>query len=94
MASRSRSDAIVAIGAAASAAGILRREFSARIISRFASAALRRGMHSGSRAWLYAGAAASGLKLLQSVAGRKEDVLAIRLRPGETIEIREVRRAK
>jgi hypothetical protein len=94
MAGRSRSDALVAVGAAASAARVLRRGFSARIISRFASSALRRGMHSGSRAWLYAGAAASGLKLLQSVAGRKEDVLSIKLRPGESFEIREIRRAK
>ncbi|MFI5053286.1 MAG: hypothetical protein ACHQDE_02900 [Acidimicrobiia bacterium] len=89
-----RSDALVAVGAAASAARVLRRGFSARIISRFASSALRRGMHSGSRGWLYAGAAASGLKLLQSVVGRKEDVFSIRLRPGEAIEVREIRRAR
>jgi hypothetical protein len=91
MAGRSRSDAIVAVGAAASAARVLRKDFSARIIARFASTALRRGMHSGSKAWLYAGAAASGLKLLQSFVGRKEDVLSIRLRPGESLEIREIR---
>jgi hypothetical protein len=94
MAGRGRGDAIVIAGAAASAARVLRKDFSARVIARFASTALRRGMHSGSRGWLYAGAAASGLKLLQSVAGRKEDVFSIKLRPGEALEIREFRRAK
>jgi hypothetical protein len=91
---RGRSEAIVAVGAAASAARVLRKDFSARLIARFASTALRRGMHSGSRGWLYVGAAASGLKLLQSVAGRKEEVLAIKLHPGEALEIREHRRVK
>jgi hypothetical protein len=94
MASRNRSDIIVAAGAAVAAGRVLRKDFSARIIARFASTALRRGMHSGSKAWLYAGAAASGLKLLQSVAGRKEEVVSIKLRPGESFEIREIRRAK
>jgi hypothetical protein len=94
VAARSKGDAIVAIGAAASAARVLRKDFSARFIARFASTALRRGMHSGSKAWLYAGAAASGLKLLHSVTGRKEDVLSIRLRPGESFEIREIPRRK
>jgi hypothetical protein len=94
MATRNRSDIIVAAGAAVAAGRVLRKDFSARIIARFASTALRRGMHSGSKAWLYAGAAASGLKLLQSVAGRKEEVVSIKLRPGESFEIREIRRAK
>jgi hypothetical protein len=94
MAGRSRGDALVAVGAAASAARVLRKDFSSRIISRFASIALRRGMHSGSKGWLYVGAAASGLKLLQSVVGRKADVFSIKLRPGEALEIREIRRAK
>jgi hypothetical protein len=94
MASRNRSDIIVAAGAAVAAGRVLRKDFSARIIARFASTALRRGMHSGSKAWLYAGAAASGLKLLQSVAGRKEEVLSVKLRPGESFEIREIRRGK
>jgi hypothetical protein len=89
-----RRDAIVVAGAAASAARVLRKDFSARIIAGFASTALRRGMHSGSRGWLYAGAAASGLRLLQSVAGRKEDVLSIKLHPGETLQIREIPRSK
>jgi hypothetical protein len=89
-----RRDAIVVAGAAASAARVLRKDFSARVIARFASTALRRGMHSGSRGWLYAGAAASGFRFLQSVAGRKEEVLSIKLRPGETLQIREIRRTK
>jgi hypothetical protein len=94
MAGRNRGDAIVAVGAAVAAGRVLRKDYSARIIARFASTALRRGMHSGSKGWLYVGAAASGLKLLQSVAGRKEDVFSIKLRPGEALEIRESRRAK
>jgi hypothetical protein len=94
MAGRRTSDAFVAAGAAASAARVLRRGYTARVISRFASSALRRGMRSGSRGWLYAGAAASALRLLHSVVGRKEDVLSIKLRPGEALEIREFRRAE
>jgi hypothetical protein len=51
-------------------------------------------MHSGSKAWIYAGAAASGLRLLHSVAGRKEEVTRIKLRKGERLEIRETTRRK
>jgi len=94
MAGRSRSDAIVAVGAAASTARVLGKDYSATIIARVASTALRRGMRSGSKGWLYVGAAATGLRLLQSVVGRKEDVLALKLQPGEAIEIREIRRAR
>jgi len=89
-----RSDAIIVAGAAASAARVLRKDFSSQVIARFASTALRRGMRSGSRGWLYAGAAASGLRLLHKYAGRTEEVFSIRLRPGEALEIREIRRAK
>ena len=56
--------------------------------------ALRRGMHSGSKAWLYAGAAASGFKLLHSVAGRKPEVTRIKLHKGESLQITEIRRGK
>jgi len=90
----SRSDAIIVAGAAASAARVLRKDFSSQVVARFASTALRRGMRSGSRGWLYAGAAASGLRMLHKYAGRKEDVLSIRLRPGEALQIREIRRSK
>jgi hypothetical protein len=89
-----RSDAIVAIGAAASAARVLRKDFTSKITARVGSAALRRGMHSGNRGWFYLAAAATGMRVLHKYAGRKEDVLSIKLRPGESLMIREIRRAK
>ena len=89
-----RREALIAVGAAASAARVLRKDFSSRIIARVASTSLRRGIHSGSRGWLYVAAAASGLRILHKYVGRKEDVLSIRLRPGESFEIREIPRGK
>jgi hypothetical protein len=89
-----RSDAFIAVGAAASAARVIRKDFSARIISRVGSTALRRGMHSGNRGWFYVAAAASGLRMLHKYTGRTEDILSIKLRPGESFEIREIPRRK
>jgi hypothetical protein len=89
-----RSDAFIAVGAAASAARVIRKDFSSRIISRVGSTALRKGMHSGNRAWFYVAAAATGARLLHKYAGRTEDILTIKLRPGESLQISEVRRAK
>jgi hypothetical protein len=40
-------------------------------------------MHGGSRGWLYVAAGAQALRLLHSVAGRKEEVLTLKLRPGD-----------
>ena len=91
---RSKSDALIAVGAAASAAQIFKRGFTARFAQAVSRMALRRGMHSGSKAWLYAGAAASGFKLLHSVAGRKPEVTRIKLRKGESLQITEIRRSK
>jgi hypothetical protein len=91
---RSKTDAALAVGAAISAAEIFKKGFTARFASAFSRMALRRGMHSGSKAWLYAGAAASGFKLLHSVAGRKPEVTRIKLRKGESLQITEIRRAK
>lgn len=89
-----RSDALVAIGAAASAARVVRKDFTSRITSQVGSAALRRGMHSGNRGWFYLAAAATGMRLLHKYTGRKAEVLSITLRPGEALQIREIRRAK
>ncbi len=89
-----RRDTLVTLGAAASAASVLRKGWSARLIARFATTALRRGMHSGSRGWLYAGAAASGLRVLHMAVGRREDILRIKLKPGQGLEIREIARTK
>jgi hypothetical protein len=91
---RRNSDAVVALGAAASAASVLRKGWTARFISKFATTAIRRGMHSGSRAWLYAGAAASGLRVLHMVAGKREEILRVKLKPGQALEIREIVRTK
>jgi hypothetical protein len=89
-----RSDALIAVGAAASAARVLRKDYASRLTARISSAALRRGMHSGNRAWFYVAAGATGLRLLHKYTGRKEDVFAIKLRPGDAIQIREIPRAK
>ena len=84
----------MAVGAVASAARVVRKDFSARITSRVGSTALRRGMHSGTRAWFYVAAAATGLRVLHKYTGRTEDILSIKLRPGESFEIREIPRRK
>jgi hypothetical protein len=89
-----RSDAFIAAGAAASAARVIRKDFTSRITARIGSTALRKGMHSGNRAWFYVAAAATGMRLLHKYAGRTEDVLTIKLRPGERLEFREIPRAK
>lgn len=89
-----RGDAFIAIGAAASAARVLRKDFTSRVTARVGSAALRRGMHSGNRAWFYVAAGATGLRLAHKYLGRKEEVFSIRLRPGESVQIRESVRPK
>jgi hypothetical protein len=89
-----RSDAFVAVGAAASAARVIRKDVSARVIARVGSTALRKGMRSGNRAWFYVAAGATGLRLFHKYVGRTEDVLSIKLRPGESLQIREIRRGK
>jgi hypothetical protein len=87
---RSRSDAIVVAGAAASAARVLRKDVASRVMVKVASVSLRRGMRSGRRGWLYVAAAATGLRMAHKYLGRKEEVLSIRLRPGESLSIREI----
>jgi hypothetical protein len=89
-----RRDALIAVGAAASAARVLRKDFTSRLTARIGSTALRRGMRSGNRAWFYVAAGATGVRLLHKYTGRKEETFAIKLRPGDTIQIREIPRAK
>jgi len=91
---RRRSDALVVFGAAASAGRVLRKDFSAQIMARISSTALRRGMRSGSKGWLYLAAGFQGMRMLQKVAGRKEEVFRLKLERGEAVEIRELRRVK
>lgn len=89
-----RRDTLVAVGAAASAARLIRRDLTSRITARIGSSALRRGMRSGNRAWFYVAAGATGVRLAHRYLGRKEETLAIRLRPGDAIQIREIARTK
>jgi hypothetical protein len=89
-----RSDAFIAVGAAASAARVIRKDVSSRMISRIGSTALRRGMHSRNAAWFYVAAAATGARLLHKYTGRTEEILTIKLKPGQSLEIRESRRDK
>jgi hypothetical protein len=89
-----KSDAFIAVGAAASAARVIRKDFTSRVVARVGSTALRKGMHSGNRAWFYVAAGATGLRLLHKYAGRTEDILTLKLKPGDRIEIREIRRTK
>jgi hypothetical protein len=89
-----RSDAFIAVGAAAEAARVLRKGVSARVIARVGSTALRRGMHSGNRGYFYIAAAATGLRVLHKYTGRTEDILTLKLRPGQSFEIREIPRGK
>jgi hypothetical protein len=87
-------DYLIAAGAAAEAARVFRRGWAARISGRIASTALRRGMRSGSRGWLYVAAAAQGLRMLQRFTAPKPDVFRLRLHPGDAVEIREIPRSK
>ena len=89
-----KSDAFIAVGAVASAARVVRKDFTSRVIARVGSTALRKGMHSRNRAWFYVAAGATGLRLAHKYLGRKEDVFSIKLRPGESVSIREIVRTK
>jgi hypothetical protein len=83
----SRTEALVVAGAAATGARLLRRDVSAQIVARIARTALRRGVRQGSRPWLYVAAGATALQLLQRVTSPKPEVLSLKLRPGQALEI-------
>jgi hypothetical protein len=91
---RSRRDYFIVAGAAIEAAHLIRRDFINRITSRVTQVSLRRGMRSGRRGWLYIAFAAQGLRILQRVGARKPEVFQIKLLPGQSVEIREIPRAK
>jgi hypothetical protein len=91
---RSKRDYLIAAGAAAEAAHVLRRRWTAGFTGRVASFSLRRGMRSGNRGWLYVAAVAQGLRLLQRIVTPKPEVFLVKLRPGEGVEIREIPRAE
>jgi len=83
-----RRDAVFLAGAALTAARVARRGWSAKLVSRVASTALNRGMRSGSRGWLYVGACASALQIVQRFVEPREETFKIKLEPGDAIEIR------
>ena len=89
-----RKDTLVALGAAAAAARLVRKDLVSKATAAVGAAALRRGMHSGNRGWYYIAAGATGLRLAQRYLGRKQDVLTLKLRPGESLQIREIIRTK
>jgi hypothetical protein len=89
-----RSDAFIAVGAVASAARVVRKDFTSRVIATVGSTALRKGMHSRNRAWFYVAAGATGFRLLHKYVGRTEDTFTLKLKPGERLEVREIRRPK
>jgi hypothetical protein len=91
---RSGRDYLIAAGAAAEAARIFRRGYWHRITGQVASQALRRGMRSGSRGWLYVAAGAQGVRILQRVLAPKPEVFHLKLKPGDAFSIREIPRAK
>ncbi len=91
-----KSDAFIAVGAAASAAQVIRKRLhlAHRGAGRFHPRSARVHAHSGNRAWFYVAAGATGLRLLHTYTGRTEDILTMKLKPGERLEIREIRRTK
>ena len=71
----------------------MRKGVSARVIARVGSTALRKGMHSGNRGLvLRRGRRHRRSGSCTSTSGRTEEIFTIKLRPGESLEIREIRR--
>ena len=91
---RSSREYLIAAGAAAEAARVFRRGWAARISGRVASNALRLGMRSGNHGWLYVAAGAQGIRMVSRFLAPKPEVFRLNLKPGDAIEIREIRRTK
>ena len=91
---RSSRDYLIVAGAAAEAARVFRRGWVARISGRVASTSLRLGMRSGNRSWLYVAAGTQALRIAHRMLASKPDVFRLNLKPGDAIEIREIRRSK
>jgi hypothetical protein len=64
----------------------------AGILVRLSKTGLRRGFLEGSRGWLYVGLAASVLRLARRVLAEPVVVERFQLDPGETVEIRTIKR--
>jgi hypothetical protein len=83
----SRTEAFVVAGAVAAGARLLRRDISAHLTSGVARFAFRRGLRQGSRPWLYVAAGATTLQMLQRLTSPKPEVVRMKLRPGQSLEI-------
>jgi hypothetical protein len=88
----SRTEALVVAGAAAAGARLLRRDLSAHFTSTVARFAMRRGLRHGSRPWLYVAAGATTLQILQRFISPRPEVVRMKLRPGDALEITHRRR--
>ncbi len=65
------------------------------LITRIARTGFRKGVLEGSRPWLYAAVAATGVRLLQRVVRpAPRTVYSEELKPGDRLEIRAVTRAR
>ncbi len=64
----------------------------AGIIARLSRTGLKRGFMEGSRGWLYVGLAASAVRIAQRVLAEPVVVERFELDPGETVEIRTIKR--
>jgi hypothetical protein len=63
------------------------------LTSRLVRTGLRRGLLEGSRGWLYLGLAAGGVRIVRRLLASGEESIEVgELKPGETIQIRSVRR--
>ena len=64
----------------------------AGLIVRLSRTGLKRGFLEGSRGWLYIGVAASAVRIARRVLAEPVVVERFELDPGETVEIRTVKR--
>ena len=64
----------------------------AGLIVRLSRTGLKRGFLEGSRGWLYLGVAASAFRIARRVLAEPVAVERFELDPGETVEIRTVKR--
>jgi hypothetical protein len=64
----------------------------AGLIVRLSRTGLKRGLLEGSRGWLYIGVAASAVRIARRVLAEPVVVERFELEPGETVEIRTIKR--
>ena len=90
-----KSDAFIAVGAAASAARVVRKDFTLASVARVGSTALRKGMHSSNRGLVLRRRRRDRLPHAAQVRrAAPKTSFTLKLKPGERLEIREIRRTK